>query len=123
MMKQTLIVSMIGAGLALLAVAAGAFGAHLLKDSLSPEHLEAYQTAVRYQMLHALALLIPVVQRSRWASVCMVMGVLLFSGSLYGLTLLKWSWLGPVTPLGGLLLMLGWGGLMVVMVRDARRGD
>jgi uncharacterized membrane protein YgdD (TMEM256/DUF423 family) len=101
------------------AVIAGAFGAHALKEVLNPEALNSYQTAVRYQMWHALALLLTgllplsnkALQRIGWCWLC---GVLLFSGSIYLLHLgplmsgSSWNFLGPVTPIGGLLLITGW---------------
>ncbi len=101
--------------LGLTAVAAGAFGAHALKTRLEPRDLQAYETAVRYQMIHALAL----VGLAWWmtqhpssltraAAFCMVLGVVAFSGSIYALVLTHWRWLGPVTPAGGLLMMIGW---------------
>lgn len=105
----------LGCVLALLAVALGAFGAHALKPQLlANESLEVWKTAVQYQMWHALALLlfahIPGRGRaSRMIPLCFGLGVLLFSGSLYALALAGPKWLGPITPLGGLLLMLGWG--------------
>lgn len=99
----------------LIAVAAGAFGAHALKDKLEPNMLTTFETGARYQMYHALALIAVawvmstqpsrVIQASAW---CMLIGIILFSGSLYGLTLLQWRWLGPVTPIGGLSMMIGW---------------
>lgn len=101
--------------LAASAVALGAFGAHGLKDRLDPEALEAFDVGVRYQMYHALGLLAVAWVRSlgssRWADTAaglMLTGVVLFSGSLYGLTLMGWKWLGPVTPIGGVSLMLSW---------------
>jgi uncharacterized membrane protein YgdD (TMEM256/DUF423 family) len=110
---------LIGSLLALIAVVAGAFGAHALKEVLNPEQLSSYSTAVRYQMIHALALLIisrlnlaPKISQSVYW--CMLIGVILFSGSIYGLhlgpliTRSNWYFLGPITPIGGLLLIIGW---------------
>jgi uncharacterized membrane protein YgdD (TMEM256/DUF423 family) len=98
-----------GALLAGLAVAAGAFGAHALKSSLSPEALGWWQTAVEYQMWHALALLaLARVERAGLASALLTAGTLVFSGSLYLLALTGARWLGAATPLGGLLLLAGW---------------
>ncbi len=88
---------MLGSIFAGLAVAAGAFGAHSLKTVLSADMLAVFDTAVRYQMYHALAL-------------C-VLGILLFSGSLYLLALTGVRWLGALTPLGGVVLMAGWASL------------
>jgi len=105
----------IGAGNGLLAVAAGAFGAHYLKNRLSAGDLTTFETAARYQMYHALALLaISVMAHARpsatvsTAGWCMLLGIILFSGSLYGLALGGWKWLGLITPIGGLSLLAGW---------------
>ena len=110
------------------AVAAGALGAHALKDRLEPDHLAAFEVAVRYQMYHALALLAVAwfasLRPSRLISAsgyCMVVGVFCFSGSIYALIALDWRWLGPITPLGGLLLMVGWLLLGVAALRDSNR--
>jgi uncharacterized membrane protein YgdD (TMEM256/DUF423 family) len=96
-------------------VAAGAFGAHALRGVLEPRMLEVFQVAVRYQMLHALALLAAawVAQRApgAWAvraGTCLAAGIALFSGSLYVVTLGGPTWAGAVTPLGGITLMAGW---------------
>ncbi len=106
----------VGAVLAGLAVAAGAFGAHGLEDRVSPDRLETFRTAVSYQMYHALALLVV-----GWAAAqgggallhgagyCFIAGILVFSGSLYLLVLTDTSWLGAVTPLGGAAFLVGWG--------------
>ena len=103
-------------------VAIGAFGAHGLKKlTTDPVILNGFETGVRYQVYHALALLGLAVfmdrhpsNRLRWAANCFIAGIFLFSGSLYGLSLMKINdspyadWLGPVTPLGGVVLLLGW---------------
>lgn len=102
--------------LGLTGVIAGAFGAHGLEGVVSPDRLSAFETGARYQLFHALALLIVAVLAGqglagRWltaSALCFTVGVGLFSGSLYGLVLLNWTFLGPITPLGGLLLMAGW---------------
>ena len=100
--------------LALSAVLFGAFGAHALRETLSAhDSIQTWETAVHYQMWHALALIllsmIPETQpMPKMAGPCFVIGSLLFSGSLYGLALDGPKWLGPVTPLGGLCLMIGW---------------
>ncbi len=103
-----------------LAVIFGAFGAHSLKDKLTPSELEVWRTAVDYQFYHTLALLF-LASFSRFksrlintASYMFTLGIILFSGSLYllsarSLTNLEWTrFLGPVTPLGGVLFILGW---------------
>jgi uncharacterized membrane protein YgdD (TMEM256/DUF423 family) len=101
-----------------LAVALGAFGAHALKSKIDANMLSVYQTAVQYQFIHTLALMgvalllmkaAPVQTSSLvMAGFAFVAGILLFSGSLYGLALGGPRWLGPVTPLGGIMFMLGW---------------
>ncbi|MBI1825716.1 MAG: DUF423 domain-containing protein [Planctomycetes bacterium] len=116
----------------LIAVAAGAFGAHALKTRIAAEYLAIFETASRYQMYHALALLGVAAQsefQSRRvlnaAAWCMIMGILLFSGSLYGLALTQGAlrWLGPVTPIGGALLMTSWLMIFVGALRPSRGLD
>ncbi len=105
----------IGAFSAGLGVAAGAFGAHSLKDLLDQHLLDVYEKATRYQMYHAFGMVLSgfAVQRWRDAGVARAGwlvwgGTLLFSGSLYGVSLLGVRWLGAVTPIGGLLFIIGW---------------
>ena len=107
-----------------LAVALGAFGAHGLRDKLSVEMLVVFETGVRYQLLHAITLLMVSWASSRWpvpgvnwAGWLFVAGILIFSGSLYVLAISGIRWLGAVTPLGGLCLILGWGILAVSVFR------
>jgi uncharacterized membrane protein YgdD (TMEM256/DUF423 family) len=104
-----------GALLAGLAVAVGAFGAHGLRGRLTPEALDAFETAARYQMYHALALLATAWVAERWpqpasalAGWLFLAGIVLFSGSLYALSLTGTRWLGAITPLGGVALLAGW---------------
>jgi uncharacterized membrane protein YgdD (TMEM256/DUF423 family) len=109
----------LGSASAGIAVALGAFGAHALKARLSPEMLTVYETGVRYQMFHALALLAVAWASTRWpASAAItasgwlfVAGTLLFSGSLVALSLSGVRGLGAVTPIGGLAWLLGWAAL------------
>jgi uncharacterized membrane protein YgdD (TMEM256/DUF423 family) len=96
-------------------VAAGAFGAHALKGRLSPEMLAVFETGVRYQLVHALALLATAWAADRWASPAIraagwlfATGIVIFSGSLYVLCLSGVRALGAVTPLGGIALIAGW---------------
>lgn len=98
-----------------LATIFGAFGAHALKAQLSPDRLQVYETAVRYHFFHALGLLgIGLALRfidapsMRWAAVLVIVGIVLFSGSLYALTFGAPRPLGIVTPFGGLALIAGW---------------
>lgn len=100
----------------LLAVALGAFAAHGLKARLGADMLAVFETGVRYQMFHALALLAAGWACARWpgaaavaAGWLFVAGIVLFSGSLYALSFGAPRWLGPVTPLGGLAFIAGWG--------------
>ncbi|MBU3022587.1 DUF423 domain-containing protein [Aestuariibacter sp. A3R04] len=110
---------LIGAITALTSVIFGAFGAHALKGILSASQLTAYHTAVDYQFYHALALLgLPALQQYvnvkllKITGLCFVLGTVLFSGSIYLLTLLEWGFVGPLTPLGGACFMFGWGSLI-----------
>ena len=96
-------------------VGLGAFAAHGLKGQLSAEYLAVFQTGVHYQMLHALGLLGLAASWQRLggrlltaAGVCFCVGILLFSGSLYALTLTGISALGMITPMGGLMFLVGW---------------
>jgi uncharacterized membrane protein YgdD (TMEM256/DUF423 family) len=114
------IFGVVGATSALLAVAAGAFGAHALRARLAPDLLAAFETAVRYQMYHALALLFAAWAATRWplapvraAGWLFVAGTVMFSGSLYLLALTGVRGFGAVTPLGGLAFLAGWLALAV----------
>jgi uncharacterized membrane protein YgdD (TMEM256/DUF423 family) len=112
----------VGAVLGFLAVALGAFGAHGLRDKLEALGTSAtYQTAVQYHMYHALALLavglMPGPFRSSGASTvagwAFLSGVVVFSGSLYVLSLTGMKWLGAITPIGGVAMLVGWAALAV----------
>jgi uncharacterized membrane protein YgdD (TMEM256/DUF423 family) len=106
----------LGAICAFIGVGMGAFGAHVLKKMLSPEMMAVYQTAVTYQMWHALGLIAIAQLRVQasdsglltFAGVLMFLGILLFSGSLYGLALLNLNWLGMITPVGGVCFLTAW---------------
>jgi uncharacterized membrane protein YgdD (TMEM256/DUF423 family) len=106
---------LLGSLSALVGVAAGAFGAHSLRARLAPDLLAVFETAARYQMYHALALLAVAWAVGRWpgpllawAGWLFVAGTLLFSGSLYALALSGVRWLGAITPLGGVCFLAGW---------------
>jgi len=111
---------LIGALAAFLAVALGAFGAHWLRSRLSPEMLAVFETAVRYQMYHALAILLVglmmapmggwAVHTAGWA---FAIGIVLFSGSLYLLAITGTTAFGAITPIGGLAFLVGWGCLII----------
>jgi uncharacterized membrane protein YgdD (TMEM256/DUF423 family) len=105
----------LGALSAAISVAAGAFGAHALRERVEPRLLEVFETAARYQMYHALGLLavawVAGVAPSRLAGVAgwaFVAGTLLFSGSLYAMTFTGIRALGAITPLGGVAFLVGW---------------
>jgi uncharacterized membrane protein YgdD (TMEM256/DUF423 family) len=107
-----------------LGVAAGAFGAHALRDRLSERMMEVFQTGVLYHLIHAVALLGVSVVAARWpvtavnvAGWSFIAGIVLFSGSLYALALSGTKGLGAITPLGGLCFLAGWGALAVTALR------
>lgn len=106
---------MLGCLFGLMAVAAGAFGAHALRARLTPDLLTVWETAARYQMYHALALLAVAMAAGRWpgggwsgAGWMFVAGTVVFSGSLYVLALSGVRWLGAITPIGGVCFLVGW---------------
>ncbi len=105
-----------------LSVAAGAFASHALKEKLTERALEIFQTGARYQMYHALALMLVALLLSRAevaqtpltvAGSAFIAGIAIFSGSLYALSLTGIKWLGAIAPLGGAALILGWGCLAI----------
>lgn len=126
-MKQFVLVA---AGIyGILSVILGAFGAHAFKEILSPEKLVSFETGVRYQMYHAIILLIIGLTLSfsspleRWAAICFIIGVIFFSFSIYFLTFAEhWNlnlrFLGPITPIGGLFLIAGWGLLIIFFIKN-----
>ncbi|MEX1270677.1 MAG: DUF423 domain-containing protein [Balneolaceae bacterium] len=99
-----------------LAVTLGAFGAHIVQNLLTPERFEVYQTAVQYHFYHALGLLVLGAVAGRgaesawfiWSGYLLAAGIIIFSGSLYLLTLTETGWLGAITPFGGAAFILGW---------------
>ncbi len=118
MTKQLL---QLGAILGAFSVILGAFAAHSLKNHLSPDQIEIFQTGVRYQFYHTFAILAAGILSLRrknkhfgYAGVLFFIGILLFSGSLYllasryALGIDHWSWLGPLTPIGGVFFIAGW---------------
>jgi uncharacterized membrane protein YgdD (TMEM256/DUF423 family) len=117
----------IGCGSGALGVIFGAFGAHALKDRLGPQMIAVFETGVRYQMIHALALLIAGLAVARagprgagriaTAGWLFLAGTIIFSGSLYVLTLTGERWIGAITPLGGLSFIAGWLFLLIGYLR------
>ena len=120
----------IAAGILVLSVLMGAFGAHSLEDQLSVDQMTTFETGLTYQFYHALGLLFiglyvkmkPSINLT-WTVVFFCMGILLFSGSIYllatkDLTGLSTRILGPITPLGGMFLVLGWASLLWAVVRS-----
>lgn len=117
----------LGATFALLAVVLGAFGAHALKEKFAdPKYAKNWETAVKYQMYHALGLLIigllsmeSMIGESSlfvWASYCMLGGIMLFSGSLYVLSITGIKKLGAITPIGGVLFIVAWGCVIAAVI-------
>jgi uncharacterized membrane protein YgdD (TMEM256/DUF423 family) len=107
----------LSAGLSgMFSVILGAFGAHGLKNRLPADLMNAFQTGVEYQMYHSLALLIacmlayqwPETQLIRWSACLFLVGIIMFSGSLYLLSITGLRIFGPITPLGGLVLISAW---------------
>lgn len=107
------------------AVILGAFGAHTLKEYITPEQLQTFETGVRYQFYHTFAILAcgllfnqNPLKKYNMAAGSFLAGIVCFSGSLYLLStktlfgLESWSWLGPITPIGGLMFIVGWGMLV-----------
>ena len=110
----------VGALMGFVGVGLGAFGAHGLRGRLSPDMLAVFETAVRYQMYHALALLAVAAMMSRTegrallvAGWSFIAGILIFSGSLYALALTGVTMLGAITPIGGLAFLAGWVALAI----------
>ena len=104
------------------AVIIGAFASHALKEQLSEKYLAIFETGVRYQMYHALALLLVALLLTQFelaptalvvAGFAFIAGVVIFSGSLYALSLTEIKWLGAITPLGGVGFIVGWACLVV----------
>jgi len=102
----------------------GAFGTHALKTKLTPTMLAAYQTGVQYQFCHALALLFVGVLlfhiHNRWlnlSGLAFIFGIVLFSGSLYLLSISGIKWIGIITPIGGLSFILGWAFLLMAIIQ------
>lgn len=124
--------SSVGAFLISSAIALGAFGAHGLKGSISPQDMEIFEKAVFYHITQSFGvLLLPVLGRlglcaetvARRASLLLAVAIIVFSGSLYLLVLLNVRWLGAVTPLGGLTMILTWAGVGIHMLRYAQRAN
>lgn len=122
MVQFSLVFAAIGGALG---VILGAFGAHALKATLTEAQLQTWQTAVQYQFIHVLALMMCAILIRQWgesvvlnsAVVAFAVGIIFFSGSLYWLALGGPRWLGPITPLGGLAFIIGWGSLVVAALQ------
>jgi uncharacterized membrane protein YgdD (TMEM256/DUF423 family) len=115
---------LLAALLGVIGVAAGTFGAHGLAGRVTPEMLETFETGVRYQLFHAVALIAIAVavgsapgRLMRAAGLTMAVGALIFSCSLYALVLTDQRWLGMITPVGGVGFLVGWGLLAVAALR------
>jgi len=115
----------VGAVLAFIGVAAGAFGAHGLEGRVPVERLATFETGVRYQMYHAFALMLIALAATRWTGSALqvagwlfIGGTVIFCGTLYALTLGGPRWLGAVTPIGGLAFLAGWAVTAVAILRS-----
>jgi len=126
---MVLIAQLVGAFYGLLAIIFGAFGAHLLKKTFTAEQLNSFETGVKYQMYHALLILMLSFNLNldsaieKYMMYCFIIGTLLFSFSIYGLCISaskekKLKFLGPITPLGGLFLVIGWGLLLYHFIKN-----
>lgn len=126
---MVLVAQLVGALFGLLAVVFGAFGAHVLKKSFSQEQLVSFETGVKYQMYHALLILMLSFNLNLDSALeqnmmyCFLIGTFLFSFSIYGLCITsskgkKWKFLGPITPVGGLFLVVGWGLLFYYFIKN-----
>ena len=121
----------IGSIMAFLAVILGAFAAHGLENKIEVEQITVFQTGVRYQFYHAFGIFIAAIlsskgknvwlQRAAW---CFVIGIILFSGSLYLLStrellgITNWKWLGPITPIGGTFFIIGWAFMFFASIKS-----
>lgn len=118
---------LLGGANAALVVILGAFGAHALKARLSPEMMTVYHTGIQYHLFHALGLLaiglaaawIPASVSLKWSGWLMLAGIVLFSGSLYLLSLTGQRWLGAVTPFGGVAFIAAWVLFCIAVTRAA----
>ena len=123
----------LGALLAALGVIIGAFGAHGLESKIRPDQIGTFETGVQYHFYHAFGILMAGIllyrQNNRFlrlGAYMMALGILLFSGSLYllacrdWLEISHWKWLGPITPIGGLCFIIGWGLLAFAVLRNSR---
>ncbi|WP_340157680.1 DUF423 domain-containing protein [uncultured Maribacter sp.] len=126
---MVLVAQLVGALLGLLAVVFGAFGAHLLKKTFTEDQLNSFETGVKYQMYHALLLLMLSFNLNLETGLekaiiyCIIIGIILFSFSIYGLCISaskgnKIKILGPITPIGGLILVMGWGLMFYNIVKN-----
>ena len=119
-----------------LSVGMGAFAAHTLKETLSAYALTIFETAVRYQFYHVFALMVSGIlykdfknKFTRWSGILFILGIILFSGSLYLLTYIKaavkpgYDWIGAITPLGGLCFILGWVFLFIGISRKTNNNS
>jgi uncharacterized membrane protein YgdD (TMEM256/DUF423 family) len=123
-----------GSGMIMLGIILGAFGAHALKEVLESEELMSFEVGVRYQMYHGLALLLLGALGNnfsfvpKWVATCMIIGVVLFSGSIYLLSIdrllgIELKMLVPVTPIGGAFLIMAWGAFFWQVLRFSSKKD
>lgn len=122
-LNQQKIFLSVGGILAFIAVAAGAFGAHMLKEKLSPSSLNIFEIGVKYQFYHALGLMVIGLTYAMFPSLSLklagyllILGVIVFSGSLYMLALTDVKLWGAVTPIGGIFLLLSWTAFVIAVI-------
>lgn len=126
---MVLLAQFIGALFGMTAIIFGAFGAHALKKIMTTEQLVSFETGVKYQMYHALVLLMLSYNMNldtsleKYMVYCFIVGTFLFSFSIYGLCISgakgrKWKFLGPITPFGGLFLVLAWAMLLYSFIQN-----
>jgi uncharacterized membrane protein YgdD (TMEM256/DUF423 family) len=132
-MKNYILIGAIFAGLA---VIIGAFGAHALKDLMSENNITTFETGNRYHFYHSLALIMTAFVAFKvdstllkYACISFIVGIVFFSGSLYllalrdGWELHSWTWLGPITPIGGLFFIIGWILMIVGILKSKEREE
>ena len=123
-MAKTILLT--GSALMVLAVSIGAFGAHILKEKLAEDMMQIFKTGVEYHFYHALGLLLVGFISMRmpsvlinWSAILLFVGVILFCGSLYVLSVTGLKWLGAITPLGGLSFIAGWVLLFIAVLKSS----
>jgi uncharacterized membrane protein YgdD (TMEM256/DUF423 family) len=115
----------LGAAVAAVGVILGAFGAHAIKDKIEPHLFEIYTTGVQYLMLHAFALIFYGLSpaKAKWPPICFLIGIFIFTGSLFAITFTGIRAFGAITPIGGLLFIAGWIGFALQTRNQESQGS